>query len=168
MRLEKAEPLEIRAHNAERMFYEWQDTPLEERGERAVRAGYTEEFAANLTDVCRELFEYNRQFKITRSLDALCAKCTGEKREAKCELQEPDFEIRGMKAVFGDDIEVGGTYTPLEMTERAMSYVKREIGKKEMLLEKYRDNILLETQKKRLAGLEFSYEKLKQLKGETI
>ena len=156
------EPRKLRIHNVEKMFYEWHDAPMEERGTRAETCGYTQEFAGNLTSLCREFFEGNRPFTIVPAADDLCAKCSGEIREAKCELADPDDEARGAAAVFGKDVIVGGTYTPLDMTKRALSYVRREIGRMSLIEEKYRDNQLFATQKKRLVGLEKAYEKLRR------
>ncbi|HII15573.1 MAG TPA: hypothetical protein HA362_04640 [Nanoarchaeota archaeon] len=156
------EPRKIRIHNAERLFYEWHDVRMENRGARAEKAGYTPEFAGNLAALCREFFEENRPFTIVPAADDLCAKCSGEIREAKCELADPDSEARGAAAVFGKDVVVGGTYTPLDMTERALPYVRREIERISKIEEKYRDNWLLETQRKRLIGLEAAYARLLQ------
>ncbi|MDI6737567.1 MAG: hypothetical protein QME12_03555 [Nanoarchaeota archaeon] len=120
------EPRKIRMRNVSRLFYEWHDEPVEARGCRALMAGYSPEFAGNLSALCREFFTGNRAFTIVLSPDDLCAKCIGQIREAKC----------------------------------ALSYVRRKIGETEILPEKFRDNVMLATQKKRLVGLEATYEKL--------
>ena len=160
------EPLELRMHHVDRLFYAWQDTPMEEREALVVSKGYSPEFADNLMEYNSLFFEHNTPFTIVPALDGLCKKCRGKIRETKCELQDPDFEVRGVAAIFGKDVVVGGTYTPLDLTERALSYVRKNIEETGKLPEEYQDNELLATYKKRLAGLEAAYERLLQVAGE--
>lgn len=54
----------------------------------------------------------------------------------------------------------------MDLTERALSYVRKNIEETGKLPEEYQDNELLATYKKRLAGLEAAYERLLQVAGE--